>query len=321
MYRSFSLRLGWLFAAGLVAIPVHQVTANLTREFDETYRVGAERRLVLEVVDAEVVVTAGEEDTIRLQMVWDARTDRAKKAEERFDRLRFTAREETDATVLKLETRGRGWSWFQRGSRTVPKVTIRLIVPAQLHLDLDTTSGSITVSSVHGDHRLDSVSADLKLEDCAGDLRADSTSGRISLLRCPGNHRLESVSGDLRVEDGRGNVVAETESGDIRILAFPGSHRAESVSGSIQASLAPELETDLRFEAVSGDLLILVPSGLEALFDLETISGSLRCEVPGAEVLSQDRRTLRAKLGEGTREVRFETISGNITVRNEAQRG
>lgn len=316
MIRLFSFRLAWIFAAGAVVIPARQVTAAITKEFDETFAVSPEHRLVVDAVQVELTITATDREDIALHMVWNAQTDDQDKATERFERLVFEPKVSDSVTVLKVRSekkRHRWWNWGR--NRMMPNVLMQLQVPKALNIEVDVTSGEVVLRGVRGNHTIETTSADILIEDCAGNHHTDTTSGDIVLRGCPGNHRAESTSGDVRIEGGYGDVKAETTSGDIHILHFPGLHRAESVSGDIQATLASVIDHPLHFETVSGDIVIQIPAALAARFELETVSGQIRFDVPDAQILRKERREWSARTLEGDELIFLDTVSGNITVK------
>jgi len=321
MFRFPSFRRAWLFAAGATVVPLKQVTASITREFDEIYVAGPAHQLVVDATQLELSITGTDREDIAMHMVWDADTNDAEKAEERFERLRLEARESSDRTVLKLHSKKKkGWfSWGNSG--TTPKVRMELQVPSRIDLVIDTTSGDVVIRTVAGTHRIDTVSGDVQLEACTGDHQVESTSGKLVLRGSPGNHELNTTSGDILVEGGRGDISADSTSGSIRIVDFPGAHRADTVSGDIRATLASVIDRDLSFDSISGNVTIEVPDELAAEFDLDTVSGSIRFDVPAATVESQKRRELKARTHGGGERIHLETISGNLTVQLASAQG
>lgn len=315
MTRLLQFRLGWIFAAGVVAIPAQKVAAATTLEFDQTFAVGSERRIVIDAPQIELSVTGSDRADISMHMVWSADTDDAEEAKKVFEHLQFEPRETGEATVLKLKGNGHHGGWFNwgQGGRG-PRVRMELQVPASMHLNIDATSGDVVVRSVAGDHRIDTTSASIRVEDSPGRHDLDSTSGSIEVIGSMGDHRLHTTSGDIRVEGGEGDIIADSTSGSIRILDYPGAHRADTTSGDIYATLGSTLAQDLRFDSTSGNVQILVPTGLAAQFDLDTASGHLRFDVPGAEILRQERDELSARTHDGEYNIRLDTTSGNITV-------
>jgi hypothetical protein len=146
---------------------------------------------------------------------------------------------------------------------------IRLEVPRDANLRLETSSGSIAVDGIEG----------------AGCI-ARSVSGSVTVRDVQGNLDLNSVSGTIAIDSVEGRVQAQTISGGIRgsgVLPTESSNFT-SVSGSINVKLDAALD-DLRFDlsTVSGAIVIgkiLAERGLKMGFGGVTIkahsvSGSL----------------------------------------------
>ncbi|MFP4541978.1 MAG: DUF4097 family beta strand repeat-containing protein [Opitutales bacterium] len=123
-------------------------------------------------------------------------------------------------------------------------------------------------------------------------LEVDLVSDRLEVEGVAGDHDLDTVSAELIVSGAAGDLELETVSGDLTITASPGDHEIESTSGDIRVR---DGEGDLEVESVSGDVLI---EGFPGNHEIESVSGDITASL-GATL---------------TRDLRFETVSGNIAL-------
>ncbi|MGH7650342.1 MAG: DUF4097 family beta strand repeat-containing protein [Gemmatimonadaceae bacterium] len=100
---------------------------------------------------------------------------------------------------------------------------------------------------------------------------------------------LEAVSGDISATGSQGEIEANSVSGDVEVANGVREVSVEAVSGSVHAS---QINGNLRAETVSGDLRVESVTG-----DIEgsSVSGNVRI------------------VGARSKEVRTETVSGDIT--------
>lgn len=151
------------------------------------------------------------------------------------------------------------------------RVDLELVVPADLALDLETTTGDIAasgpftsallatgygdvrVSEVAGSVQARSSSGDVELSDVGGAVEATTSYGDVTLRACrgarivgksssgdvvasdggTGEWDLDSKYGDVKLAGGSGTLAIETSSGRIDVTRFTGSARARNGYGAI----------------------------------------------------------------------------------------
>lgn len=152
-----------------------------------------------------------------------------------------------------------------------------------------------------GDTRLsnyeNNTRVDFRIEVPAGiDLVAGTVNGDVEVRRVDGSVRASTVNGDVDVESG-GNAEAST------------------VNGSIRASMASDLESDLRFKTVNGSVTVSLPAGSNADVEAATINGSLESDFPLTVRGRFSNRRMRGTIGDGGHVLRLETVNGSVTIR------
>jgi hypothetical protein len=141
-----------------------------------------------------------------------------------------------------------------------------------------------------------------------------------------------TVSGDVHATDLRGAVRASSVSGDVDVSA-DGPVKATSVSGDVAATVRRlGGEGGVKLSTVSGDVTLRLPAGADADLSARTLSGRIESDFPvrlGSmdEGRNDDRdggfvrvnvrigHEARARLGRGGPEIKINTVSGDITLR------
>ncbi|HHY21123.1 MAG TPA: DUF4097 domain-containing protein [Bacilli bacterium] len=165
-------------------------------------------------------------------------------------------------------------------------------------VSIKTSSGDITMS---GDRTFSSLqlvtsSGDVKrLAGSFADFDYRSSSGDLAALKLVTNEaRFTTSSGDIFVKDFQGNVNGESSSGDAYIeFANKNGH--------------------VRWSSSSGDLVLHIPEPSYEI-ELSTSSGDLLISEPHESVLQQ-KQHLKAKVGDGDKQIIVKTSSGDVVVK------
>ena len=153
-------------------------------------------------------------------------------------------------------------------------------------LDLQTSSGSVSVGAVTGD---------ASVSTSTGALRVGRVHGGAVLKNSDGESRIGEVTGDLRVQSANGSVLVDRAGADVTATTAKGDVRIGAVTtGSVS------LKTSM------GDLEVGVPEGTAAHLDVHTGFGNL-----------VNRLTAGAgpAAGATTVELRARTSYGDIIIR------
>lgn len=208
----------------------------------------------------------------------------------------------------------------------VPPLLARELSPSVLRLRVP-EAASVT---------LESLSADLKLSDLRGELRANTVSGEVRISGTPRALRVETVSGDIRFEGRAAQTALQTISGDIEARELSGESRIQSVSGDVEVegsawrelsvqsvsgdlevrinALAPKAEVLL--DAVSGDIRLKLADSVQAELKATTLSGALISDAARVEIPQYGPgRSLSTVFGDGGAQLRVESQSGDLEIR------
>lgn len=125
---------------------------------------------------------------------------------------------------------------------------------------------------------ISSGSADVDVQDIAGDVEVHSLSGDIALRAIGGRAIIETLSGDVQLTDGAGETRANTVSGDIILRGVRGSAKVHTTSGEVTLSMVRA--SDVQVESTSGDIVFDGDPTDEARMQLTTHSGDVTIRIP-----------------------------------------
>jgi hypothetical protein len=139
-------------------------------------------------------------------------------------------RKGNEVTVRVVMPEMRDWSW-----NTQAVLDLVIETPATLPLEIDDTSGDMTIESVSGKVRIEDNSGDIRVRD-TGDVWISDSSGGIEVRGVKGSVDIdEDSSGEIEIYDVTGSVhVGRDSSGSIDVSRVGGDFVVErDGSGSI----------------------------------------------------------------------------------------
>jgi hypothetical protein len=153
-----------------------------------------------------------------------------------------------------------------------------------------------------------------------GKLQFKTTSGDLSLKGATlQGLSVEGVSSDLKLESvALHEAKIQTTSGDVDLEGRVDRLQAETVSGDVQVEFDPAqakaLER-LEIETTSGDVTAYISENLDARIQVSSVSGEITTDIqPLIAAGFTEKPSAEAQLGAGRGEVRFKTVSGDISI-------
>ncbi|HXW63379.1 MAG TPA: DUF4097 family beta strand repeat-containing protein [Candidatus Acidoferrales bacterium] len=136
------------------------------------------------------------------------------------------------------------------------RADFEISVPEDTELQIHNDSGGVNVSNVLGDMNVETIGADVALEDAAGYLTVKTVEGAFRCARCAGRIEASSISGNLRFIDVRSyHVRAQTSEGNIFFNGqfFPnGIYQLKNYSGVIEVRFSPGDSFDISATSLKG---------------------------------------------------------------------
>jgi len=136
------------------------------------------------------------------------------------------------------------------------RADFEISVPEDTELQIHNDSGGVNVSNVLGDMNVETIGADVALEDAAGYLTVKTVEGAFLCSRCAGRIEASSISGNFRFIDVRSyHVRAQTSEGNIFFNGefFPnGIYQLKNYSGVIEVRFSPGDSFDISATSLKG---------------------------------------------------------------------
>lgn len=213
-----------------------------------------------------------------------------------------------------------------QGGRTRSESTLRVHVPRDSTVVVNTVSASQTLEGVHGEQRLQSVSGSIRSEIGREDFQAKTVSGEIDVTgNGPTSVRITSVSGSVELKDVSGELDMNTVNGSMRVIGGTIDRaRLKTTNGEVRFDSTLNKDGRLDAEAINGSLAITLRGGVDADFNVETFNGSIRnCFGPKPERTNEyaPGSALRFKEGKGSARVRLKTLNGGIELCRQTSTG
>jgi len=169
----------------------------------------------------------------------------------------------------------------------------------------------------------EAASGDISLKDCSAETRAhvrtQSGHAEVTGLKADQVH-LETVSGDADLRDILGTLTVKTVSGDIEAngMISPAVSLL-TVSGDAKWVFDGLFCGSFAGTTVSGDLHLGLAADSDTRIEMNTTSGDLSLSLPVAESVKTERH-VAGKLGAGTGSLRLQSVSGDLSVAEQAPR-
>lgn len=225
-----------------------------------------------------------------------------------------------DADDLSIKVKGLHESdsgWFHWSDDNMGATTLKLMVPAGVHLDVDTVSARIDAKGLKGGKLdLHTVSGNVRLDATSPQVRIKSVSGEVTLEGTADHLSITTVSGDIHARQAVHNATAQSVSGDIHLGGGPLQEvQMESVSGdlNLDATLAADADADLH--STSGDIEVNLGGHAQISISANTFSGDIHSAYGTVHTPEYGPgSSLNARVGNGNATITLKTMSGDIGI-------
>jgi hypothetical protein len=224
--RATTMRITLLSAASLVLLPIAASAQEYDAERNSTVNAGGATSIRIDARAGQLRVT-GRTDLTEVRVRGTARAS----TRDLVDAIKLEAvRNGTQVEVRAVLPESRDWRWDEQAL-----LDLVIEVPAAMAVEIDDTSGDLTVESVSGKIRVEDNSGNIRVRD-VGDVWISDSSGDIEVRGVKGSVDIEDdSSGEIEVYDVIGSVrVGRDSSGSIDVSRVGGDFTVErDGSGSI----------------------------------------------------------------------------------------
>lgn len=291
-----------IFVAALLStVPLAvSIEAFASEPINETRSFTAGGVLTIRNVSGEVVVEAWNKDMVEI-------------TGELGRKSRLEISENSRGLRIEVETEGGNWGFDGPGETYL---TIQAPVSAQL--EVSGVSASVRIEGFRSNSlEAETVSGDIEVDVQVERLDLESVSGDVEFRGQARRTSAETVSGDVELEGIEGELDVSMVSGDLELSsAVLSSGQFESVSGNLEMHISVLEAGRLRVESMSGDVTLYLPGNQQGEFSAQSFSGNVRSKFGEVERVSRGPgKRLDYINGDGSAEIRVETFSGDIDIR------
>jgi hypothetical protein len=215
-----------------------------------------------------------------------------------------------------------------------PYAELRIAVPDNVRLDIETTNGELIAQGIHSNGELRTTNGDIKATNTQGDLAFKTINGEIDLRQHRGSLFLDTVNGDIKLENGQTrDVRVESINGDLKLQGVAGQLDIQTISGDIRIRDARDAELQVTstngeiafrgsladgathsIETINGDVEVKLPNSSNFDLNITTLNGDMETDFDLHDA-TRERRTLSGTVGEGGSTLRISTTGGDVQVK------
>ncbi|MBR8535988.1 DUF4097 family beta strand repeat protein [Carboxylicivirga sediminis] len=163
-----------------------------------------------------------------------------------------------EAGVLKVEVQKPASGWTSHSG------FVNLVVPAGIKLDVQTTSGYISLEGLSG--------ADVLAQSKSGKIQANNIKANLTLKTSSASVKAENITGQLNISTKGGAHVARNVEGAVSLYSSSGEMIIENINGALKTESTDGAQT---IKEVKGDVYLKTKSGAMKLSNAEGKIGSL----------------------------------------------
>ena len=151
----------------------------------------------------------------------------------------------------RLDKDGPFWRKWSDEDRL--KITVRVRIPEDYHVDFTTGHGNVWLADIVGDVRGKTGAGNIDAEMITGDVDVLSGAGNITLEGMAGTLEVKTGAGNLTIRDADGPIDAGTGAGNLiaEVTSQP-EHRCTFASGAGNVTVYVQEDLDFHVDAVAG---------------------------------------------------------------------
>ncbi len=299
---------------GILSIPLAASAVTHTREIDREFSASEFEKLAVHLSAGRINAVTGNDSIIRIEIDLETKVGSVSEADELFDKTEVLFNEsgkDLSLVIKKLPRKG-FFSFFSRNRNRVI-ASVKVFVPRDFDLHLNTGSGGIEVDGLLGNIVLDTGSGSIQGRNLTGDIVADTGSGQIRFSDVEGNLEADTGSGNIQLTGMNGEFVADTGSGSVNASGDIHRFRIDTGSGSIKVQSFVEIKEGSTADTGSGGIRLQLPQSSGFILDADVGSGHIDCSFPLQDV-QQKKNSLKAVANDGGSRIRLDSGSGSIIV-------
>ena len=198
--------------------------------------------------NGEITLETWTSDQVFVRAVKKVKAGSAKDAEELLKTTTIDIAETDSGIEIRTQRPKNQWTPLRPDNKWVPfwniSVNYTITVPQNVHLNLETTNGSIAIPPTTGDIKS------------------------------------KTSNGNIKMNGTRGSVNAQTVNGKINLTEIIGGVHAKTANGSIEIAIAEQIQDDIRAESINGGVKLSLPSDFQGHLQAKSTIGHIDTDFP-----------------------------------------
>lgn len=213
-----------------LALPGFVASAAIERKVEKSFDVRPGSVVKVDISGGSIESKVGPAGRVGITLDQRFRSaDSEAEADEILRDFEITLEQQGEEVLLKVRNRKSSWGWNGRSFQA----SARLVVPADVRLNFDTSGGSISVRG-----------------EMSSDVRCDTSGGSISVEGSKGSLHLDTSGGSISVGHALGSVHADTSGGSIHV-AYLGPNVQKANLDTSGGSISVGVDTTGNFDLVA----------------------------------------------------------------------
>ncbi|ARA92743.1 hypothetical protein AWN76_005890 [Rhodothermaceae bacterium RA] len=290
---SYALAALLLAVAAATATPARAAFPDIRDIVKESFDVRPGGVLRVDMDHGNLEIEAGRGRTVQVEVERIVRAGSREEAEEVLRRHDLDLSADTDDVQIRSRYHEPSRFW---GERNRLKVTIRVRVPIEYHVEFATGMGNVWIADLEG-----------RIEGKTG-------AGNIEIEAIRGEVDLRSGSGNITVEAVDGFVEAATGAGNIAVRGVCGAMELNTGAGNVEADLTCQPEDDSVFTSGAGNVTVYVDAEIRCRVDAVAGMGTARTDFPLRVEGRWMKKSFEGRINGGGPELRLRAGVGNVTL-------
>ena len=204
------------------------------KKIEKTYDVESDGSLTVLSEFGAIEIRTAEQDKVEVIVTKESKFKLVKASQEVLADFQLTFEHEGPNVRIQGAFKHGREHWRKHLNRL--KIHFLITVPRQYNVEVDTSSGGISVADLEGNVHAKTSGGSLRFGKVTGTVWGRTSGGNIELTSCGGQAELKTSGGSIEVVDVGGDVHAQTSGGNLRFGAIQGSIWGKTSGGSIKVA-------------------------------------------------------------------------------------
>jgi hypothetical protein len=286
-------------------------SADISNTIRKGFNVPEGGTLTLDAGVGDIQIVSGGSG-VAVEIVRNAHTSSQAKANELFKQYDIHLSQSGSNVEVKANWLHE-WKFFSFGDPIDVQYNVR--VPSHYNVDLKTSGGDISVSSVTGSVDAHTSGGNVKLAMINGAANVHTSGGDIDVIGTNGTANVRTSGGSITIRHAGGEVKAHTSGGSIRVEEALGAIDASTSGGSINANFTVQPRGDSRLSTSGGNVTVSLPANVAVDLDAHTSGGDVVTDLPITTSERQTESTVVGKINGGGPQLVLRSSGGGIHVK------